>query len=42
MSLADGTARVVTEYGVVYCIRPNEDWRILGPEDNLPVSVICR
>ncbi len=41
-ALADGTIRVVTENGLVYCIRPAEDWRILGPEDNLPVSVTCR
>jgi hypothetical protein len=41
-ALADGTIRVVTENGLIYCIRPDEEWRILGPEDALPVSVICR
>jgi hypothetical protein len=39
--LADGTIRVVTEFGVVYCIKPQDDSRILGPEDNMPVSVTC-
>jgi hypothetical protein len=41
-SLVDGTIRVVTEYGVVYCIRPSEDWRILGPEDAMPLVMTCR
>jgi hypothetical protein len=41
-ALADGTIRVVTENGLVYCVRPNEDGRILDPADNLPVSVLCR
>ncbi|MEJ2394957.1 MAG: hypothetical protein P8Z77_09280 [Candidatus Thiodiazotropha sp.] len=39
--LADGTIRVVTEFGIVYCIKPQDDSRILGPEDNMPVSVTC-
>ncbi|MCU7852924.1 MAG: hypothetical protein KZQ80_12000 [Candidatus Thiodiazotropha sp. (ex Monitilora ramsayi)] len=41
-TLADGTIRVVTEFGLVYCIRPRDDSRILGPEDDLPISVTCR
>jgi len=41
-TMADGTLRVVTEFGTTYCIRPKEDWRILGPEDDLPVSMTCR
>lgn len=40
--MADGTLRVVTGFGTIYCIRPREDWRILGPEDNLSVTVTCR
>ncbi|MCU7843825.1 MAG: hypothetical protein KZQ93_08310 [Candidatus Thiodiazotropha sp. (ex Monitilora ramsayi)] len=40
--LADGTVRVVTEFGIVYCIRPQDDARILGPEDDLPISMTCR
>ena len=40
--MADGTLRVVTEFGTTYCIRPKEDWRILGPEDDLPVTMTCR
>ena len=39
--LADGTIRVVTEYGHVYCIRPSSDPGILGPEDVMPKSVLC-
>jgi hypothetical protein len=39
--LADGTIRVVTEFGTVYCIKPQDNSRILGPEDNMPVSVTC-
>ncbi len=39
--LADGTIRVVTEFGIVYCVKPQDDSRILGPEDNMPVSVTC-
>lgn len=41
-TLTDGTIRVVTEFGFVYCIRPKDDSRILGPEDDLPMSVTCR
>ncbi|MCU7875204.1 MAG: hypothetical protein KZQ84_00115 [Candidatus Thiodiazotropha sp. (ex Lucinoma borealis)] len=40
-SLADGTIRVVTEYGVTYCIKPIEDWRINGPEDDMGGSMHC-
>ncbi|MCU7811896.1 MAG: hypothetical protein KZQ77_11780 [Candidatus Thiodiazotropha sp. (ex Notomyrtea botanica)] len=40
--LADGTIRVVTEFGLVYCIRSQDDSRILGPEDDLPMSMTCR
>jgi hypothetical protein len=39
--LADGTIRVVTEFGHVYCIRPRDESRILGPEDVMPVSTTC-
>ncbi len=39
--LADGTIRVVTDWGLIYCVRPSEDWRILGPEDNLPLNMTC-
>jgi uncharacterized membrane protein len=41
MQMANGTIRVVTDSGRVYCVKPSEDWRILGPEDNLPVNVTC-
>ena len=40
-TLADGTIRVVTPFGTKYCIKPKDDFRILGPEDDLPVSMIC-
>ncbi len=40
-TLSDGRIRVVTEWGLVYCIRPQDEARIEGPEDNLPVSMIC-
>ena len=39
---ADGTIRVVTPFGTTYCIKPRDDSRIQGPEDDLPVSMICR
>ncbi len=39
--LADGTIRVVTAFGIVYCIKPPDESRILGPEDVMPVSVTC-
>lgn len=41
-TLADGTIRVVTPFGTTYCIRPQDDSRILGPEDDMPVSMTCR
>jgi hypothetical protein len=40
-SLADGTVRVVTEYGLVYCVRPIDDSRILGPEEIPPINMTC-
>lgn len=40
-SLTDGTIRVVTDWGLVYCVKATEDWRILRPEDNLPMNMIC-
>jgi hypothetical protein len=40
-TLADGTIRVVTPFGTKYCIKPKDDFRILGPEDDLPVSMTC-
>ncbi|MCU7925172.1 MAG: hypothetical protein KZQ97_01875 [Candidatus Thiodiazotropha sp. (ex Dulcina madagascariensis)] len=40
--LADGTTRVVTEYGVAYCIKPKDDLRINRPEDDLSVSMFCK
>jgi hypothetical protein len=42
MTLADGTIRVVTKQGSVYCVRPNEDWRFLGPEENPPLNSTCK
>jgi hypothetical protein len=41
-SLADGTIRVITPFGTTYCIKPRDDSRILGPEDDMPVSMTCR
>jgi hypothetical protein len=41
-TLADGTIRVVTEWGFIYCIRPADEYRIPGPEDIPPLSVLCR
>jgi hypothetical protein len=40
-TMADGTLRVVTEFGTTFCVRPKEDWRILGPEDVMPMTVTC-
>ncbi|MCU7906901.1 MAG: hypothetical protein KZQ76_13870 [Candidatus Thiodiazotropha sp. (ex Epidulcina cf. delphinae)] len=40
--LSDGTTRVVTEYGVTYCIKPKSDLRINRPEDDINVSVLCK
>jgi hypothetical protein len=39
--MANGMIRVVTDSGRIYCVKPSEDWRILGPEDNLPANVTC-
>lgn len=41
-SLSDGTTRVVTEFGTTYCIQPIDDWRIIGPEDDMRVSMYCK
>lgn len=41
-SRADGTTRIVTEYGISYCIKASDDWRIGDPGEDLPVSVSCR
>ncbi|MCU7839549.1 MAG: hypothetical protein KZQ94_09240 [Candidatus Thiodiazotropha sp. (ex Troendleina suluensis)] len=40
-SMADGTTRVVTEFDTTYCIKPVDDWRIIDPEDIMPVSMYC-
>ncbi|MCU7933258.1 MAG: hypothetical protein KZQ99_00065 [Candidatus Thiodiazotropha sp. (ex Dulcina madagascariensis)] len=40
--LSDGTTRVVTEYGIAYCIKPKDDLRINRPEDDLSVSMFCK
>jgi hypothetical protein len=39
---SDGTIRVVTDWGLVYCIRPADEYKISGPEDIPPVSALCR
>ena len=39
---ADGTLRVVTEQGLVYCVKPTEAWRFPGPGEELPLNMICR
>lgn len=39
--LADGTVRVVTQHGLVYCIRPKDDPGIAGPEDAISLAVSC-
>ena len=41
-TMADGTTRVVTKFGITYCNKPREDWRILGPEEDISVSVTCK
>jgi hypothetical protein len=41
-TLADGTTRVVTDWGHVYCIPPEDENGIPGPEDNMPLSKLCR
>jgi hypothetical protein len=38
----DGTTKVVTESGNTYCIKPLDDWKILGPEDDMRVSGYCQ
>jgi hypothetical protein len=40
-TLADGTIRVVTQFGTTYCIKPRDDTGILGPEDDMSVSMTC-
>ncbi|MEJ2611778.1 MAG: hypothetical protein P8179_17300 [Candidatus Thiodiazotropha sp.] len=40
-NLADGTIRVVTKQGYTYCIKPMDDGKINGPEDDIRVSVYC-
>lgn len=39
--LADGTIRVVTEFGLIYCIRPDSNPGIIDPEEILPKSMHC-
>ncbi|MET0108930.1 MAG: hypothetical protein ABW084_08545 [Candidatus Thiodiazotropha sp.] len=39
---ADGTTRVVTEYGLSYCIKALDDWRIIDPGDDMRVSMYCK
>lgn len=39
--LADGRIRVVTAWGLIYCVQPADDWGIAGPEDNLPMNMLC-
>jgi hypothetical protein len=39
--LSDGTIRVVTGLGLVYCIRPRDDPGIAGPEDAVTLAVTC-
>jgi hypothetical protein len=41
-TLADGTTRVVTDWGLVYCIPPEDENGIPGPEDNISISKLCR
>ena len=38
---SDGTVRVVTGSGLVYCIRPNDEPGIAGPEDAITLAVTC-
>jgi hypothetical protein len=40
-TLADGTIRVVTQFGTSYCVKPKDDTGILGPEDDMSVSMTC-
>ena len=40
-TLADGTIRVVTQFGTTYCVKPRDDTGILGPEDDMPASTTC-
>ncbi|MEJ2694642.1 MAG: hypothetical protein P8166_16855 [Candidatus Thiodiazotropha sp.] len=39
--MSDGTIRVVTGSGIVYCIRPRDDPRMPGPEDAITLAVTC-
>lgn len=39
--LADGTIRVVTDWGKVYCVRATEEAGIPGPEDDMPLNMTC-
>lgn len=39
--LSDGTIRVVTDWGLVYCVRAADDVGILGPEDDMPLNKTC-
>jgi hypothetical protein len=40
-TLADGTTRVVTDWGNTYCIKALDDWKIIDPQDDMRVSVFC-
>ena len=40
-TLSDGTTKVVTDQGMSYCIKAQDDWRILGPADDMRTSVYC-
>ncbi|MET0027257.1 MAG: hypothetical protein ABW101_06430 [Candidatus Thiodiazotropha sp.] len=39
---ADGTTRVVTDWGYTYCIKPLDEGQIADPGEDLRVSMICR
>ncbi|MET0066554.1 MAG: hypothetical protein ABW076_09435 [Candidatus Thiodiazotropha sp.] len=39
---ADGTTRVVTDWGYSYCIKPLEEGQIVDPGEDIRVSMVCR
>ncbi|MEJ2621794.1 MAG: hypothetical protein P8163_16530 [Candidatus Thiodiazotropha sp.] len=41
-TLADGTTRVVTEFGNSYCIKALDDWMIVDPQDDMRVLFFCK
>ncbi|MET0089370.1 MAG: hypothetical protein ABW068_04990 [Candidatus Thiodiazotropha sp.] len=39
---ADGTIRVVTDWGYTYCIKPLDEGQIEDPGEDIRVSMVCR